>query len=436
MTEAIFSDFGRKLTGDSGILRLMDDLGSPPPPGIRTYALGGGNPAQIAQVESLYRAEMERILQDGRAFEDLIGRYDGPQGKASFIEAEASHLSRSYGWAITPENIAITNGSQSACFYLFNLLAGTCTDASACRTRRKILFPLVPEYVGYADQGIEPGLFVGIPSRFEDCGSNTFKYFVDFERLESYLAGHRDVAAMCVSRPTNPTGNVLTDGEVRRMASLAARYGIPLIVDNAYGLPWPHIIFTDDATPYWDENVILSMSLSKIGLPSLRTGIIIARKEIVDALSKLNSIVALASGSLGQAIAERLIRDGSLISCASSCVRPFYEEKNRKAVQWVHRYFAGGDYAVHKGEGSIFLWLLMRDLAVPTKVLYRKLKERGVIVVPGEYFFFGQDESSSLPPAESHPHYSKCLRLNYARPDDELEEGIRILAEVYKANRR
>ena len=46
-------------------------------------------------------------------------------------------------------------------------------------------------------------------------------------------------------------------------------YDIPLFIDNAYGLPWPNIIFTEEATPYWDSNVILSMSLSKIGLPTM-----------------------------------------------------------------------------------------------------------------------------------------------------------------------
>ena len=102
-----FSDFGKKLTGESGILRLMDDLGAPVPPGIKTYALGGGNPAQIEQVEQLYRGEMENILAQGRDFEDLIGRYDGPQGKNSFIEAVAGLLSKTYGWNIGPENIAV-----------------------------------------------------------------------------------------------------------------------------------------------------------------------------------------------------------------------------------------------------------------------------------------------------------------------------------------
>ena len=431
----MFSDFGKKMTGDSGILRLMEDLGSPLPPGMPSYSLGGGNPAQIPEIEAMYRREMERIMSDGRRFEDLIGRYDGPQGQIDFIEAVASYLSKTYGWNVKSENVAVCNGSQSACFYLFNLLSGTFTQ-NGVQQKKKILFPLVPEYVGYADQGIENDTFVSIPSKFEEYDDHTFKYFADLEKVENYLSHHEEVAAMCVSRPTNPTGNVLTDAEIEKLSALAKKYSIPLIIDNAYGLPWPHIIFSKDATPVWNENIILSMSLSKIGLTSLRTGIIIAKKEIVTALSNLNSIIALASGSLGQSIAANLIRSGELVKNADSCVRPFYERKNLLAQKWIHKYFAGGDYAVHKGEGSIFLWILMRDLSITTMEFYAKLKERGVIVVPGEYFFFGSDSSSDLPPVQNHPHYSKCIRLNYARPDDEVENGIRIISEVYRKYRR
>ncbi len=318
----MFSDFGKKLTGESGILQLMEDLGAPLPEGKKLCALGGGNPAQIPELEKMYRAEMERIMKDGRAFEDLIGKYDGPQGKNAFINSVASFFSRNFGWNVKSENIAVCNGSQSACFYLFNLLSGTFTSPDGKKSKKKILFPLVPEYVGYADQGIESETFESIPSRFEEYSDNTFKYFVDFEKLEERLNKDNSIAALCVSRPTNPTGNVLTDEEITRMSALAQKHSIPLIIDNAYGLPWPHIIF-NDAKPFWNENVILSMSLSKIGLPSLRTGIIIAKKEIVTALSNLNSIIALASGSLGQAIASNLIESGKLIDAASNFVRPY-----------------------------------------------------------------------------------------------------------------
>jgi len=165
-----FSSFGRKLTQDSGILRLMDDIGRPLPEGVTPYLLGGGNPARIPEVEGAYRREMERLLALPNAFEEAIGKYDAPQGRVSFIEALAELLSSQYGWDIGPENIAITNGSQTAFFYLFNLFSGSRPE------RKTILFPLVPEYVGYADQGIEPDTFVTLPAKTALEGEHSFKY--------------------------------------------------------------------------------------------------------------------------------------------------------------------------------------------------------------------------------------------------------------------
>ncbi len=426
-----FSDFGNKLCSRSGILQLMDDIGRPLPQGVKPYRLGGGNPAMIPEISAMYRQEMEKIMSNGDEFEKLIGLYDSPQGRMSFIEVVAEYLSKTYGWKIGPENVAVSNGSQSACFYLFNLLSGTFTSDGMSK-KKKIVFPLAPEYIGYADQGIEEDTFVSIPSTWEEYSDNTFKYHVNFELLEEYLRKNSDIGAICVTRPTNPTGNVLTDTEIKRLSSLAKQYSVPLIIDNAYGLPWPNIIFTDDASPYYDDNVILSMSLSKIGLPSVRTGIIIGPKEIITAIGNLNAIASLASGSFGQALAEKLIKSGILVEKARDFVRPYYENKAKKAAAAFHKYFAGTNYALHKSEGSIFQWLLMKDLSIGTMEFYAELKKKGVIVVPGEYFFFGNDTANGLKPLCEHPHYSKCLRINYAGPEAEVDEGIKIIAETYR----
>lgn len=435
MKQINFSDAGVKLCSDSGILRLMDDLGKPLPKNIPSYKLGGGNPARVPEIEKLYRDKMQYILNHNEDFENLIASYDAPQGKTAFIESVASYLSEKYGWKVSPENIVITNGSQSAFFYLFNLFSGTFTKGNS-KIKKQIVMPLVPEYIGYADQTIDKDCFVGIPASFTMFPNHTFKYNIDFERLEKYLEEHDNVGAICVSRPTNPTGNVLTNNEVHHLSDLSKKYDIPLFIDNAYGLPWPDIVFSDDAEPYWDENVILSMSLSKIGLPALRTGIIVAQKEIITALSNLNAIVALASGSIGQALAGDLIKDGTLINAAKNYVRPFYQAKSEFAQTCIHKYFASGDYAVHKSEGAIFLWILMNDLTITSMQLYSELKKHGVIVVPGEYFFFGKTLDNSLPSVESHPHFSKCIRMNYARPEEEVENGIRIIAETYHKYRK
>lgn len=436
----VFSSFGKKLTAKSGILQLMDDLGQPLPEGLPLYQLGGGNPARVPAVELAYRKEMERILQDGDCFENVIARYDAPRGRVQFIEAIVHFLNEQYGWGLTSENIAITNGTQTAFFYLFNLFSGNFSESGTITTaqRKRILIPLMPEYIGYADQGIDDDCFVSIPSRVEYYGDNTFKYFIDFERLEEYLKKHNaksteniPVGAMCVSRPTNPSGNVLTDAEIRRLSALAKKYDIPLFVDNAYGLPFPSIVFTDEATPVFDENIVLTMSLSKIGLPTLRTGIVVARPEIAAAVANLNAIAALASGSLGQALAEEMIKDGRLVALAEDEVRPFYKKRSIFMQDCIHRYFAGLNYGLHRSEGALFCWLYLPDLKISSMDLYYELKKEGVITVPGEYFFFGHKEQRHGA-AYPHLHYNKCLRLNYSRPPEEEEDAIKIIARVYK----
>ena len=420
-----FSDFGKKLTSRSGILLLMDDLGKPLRKGLKPYPLGGGNPARVEAVEKVYRDRVSAILSEGDAFERLIGSYDSPQGRMSFIDSVVEYFRTRHDWNITKDNVAITNGSQSAMFYLFNLFSGSFGDK-----RKTILFPLMPEYIGYADQGIEKDTFVSIPSICTYYDNRTFKYSLDIKGVEDYLENHEEVGAICVSRPTNPSGNVLRTEEIEALSALAKRHEIPLIVDNAYGLPFPNIIFTEDTEPIWNENMILSMSLSKIGLPSIRTGIVIADKCVAEAISNINAIAALASGSMGQAIAEDLIRNGQLTEIAESSVRPFYKSKAEKTESWIREAFEGTEYFFHRIEGSIFCWLYLPSLSVPSKEFYSILKEKGVITVPGEYFFFGhEDQKKGLP--YPHDHYDKTLRINYSGEDSLVRDGIRIIAETY-----
>ena len=103
---------------------------------------------------------------------------------------------------------------------------------------------------------------------------------------------------------------------------------MPLIVDNAYGLPFPGIVF-GDASPAWDENTVLCMSLSKLGLPGLRTGIVIANEEVIAALGAVNAIFCLAPGSLGPALATDLVESGDVLALARDVIRPHYAERGR-----------------------------------------------------------------------------------------------------------
>ncbi|MFW5683874.1 MAG: valine--pyruvate transaminase [Spirochaetota bacterium] len=406
---------GQRFTSDSGILQLMDDLGKALSGPRKKYMLGGGNPALIPEVATVWRDEMRAMLDDPTRFDRVVGQYDTPQGRPSFLRAVARMLNDEYGWGLTDEHVAVTNGSQSAFFMLFMLFAGPADEGSS----RKILFPLMPEYIGYADQSVRPDDFVSYLPTIEQIDEHTHKYHIDFDALEITP----DTAAICVSRPTNPSGNVLTDTEVERLDALAREHDVPLFIDNAYGTPFPDIIFRD-ARPMWNENVVLSMSLSKIGLPSLRTGILVARPEIIRLVSSMNAVLSLANGTVGQALTERLFEDGRILSLSREVIRPYYRRKRDHAVACIRRSFGERfPWSIHRPEGSLFLWVWFKELPGTTVDLYERLKARDVVVVPGKYFSFGGTGN------EHWDHPDKCIRLNYAMDDADVERGIEIIAE-------
>lgn len=406
------SNFGRKFTSDAGILQLMDDLGKALTSDQEVYMMGGGNPAHIPAVQAHFRRRMQQIMEDGDTFERLIGNYAGPQGDRAFIEALAALLRREYGWDIGPENIALTNGSQTTFFYLFNILAGPFEGG----LRKKILLPLAPEYIGYVDSGLDDNLFVASKPEFEFIDEHTFKYHIDFEAIHI----NEEIGAICASRPTNPTGNVLTNEEIEKLSALARRHDIPLILDNAYGTPFPNIIFTD-AQPVWDNHIVLCMSLSKLGLPGVRTGIVIANEKIASAIAALNAIISLAPGSFGASLTLDMVRSGEIMKIGRDIIRPYYQRRAGQAIDLFWEELHGFDFYIHKPEGSFFLWLWFKDLPITSQELYQRLKQRGAIIVPGHYFYPGLHEAWQ--------HKYECIRMTYSQDEEVVRKGIGIISE-------
>ena len=408
------SKFGEKFTRKAGITQLMDDLGAAMAKGDMLM-LGGGNPAHIPEIQDRFRQQMEKIMAEPHGFETMIGNYDGSRGNAAFIEALAEMLRETFGWDIGPENIALTNGSQNAFFCLFNLFAGEMPDGS----KKKILFPLTPEYIGYADSGLSDDFFTAYRPSIELLDNGLFKYHVDFQSLE---VGD-DIGAICVSRPTNPTGNVLTDEEMQNLDAIAQDNGVPLIIDNAYGTPFPDIIYTE-ARPMWNENTVVCMSLSKLGLPNLRTGIVIARKEIASAIGDINGVMHLAPGGMGARMAMDLVRSGEIIQMSREIVKPFYQRKALQTLELFQQELGDIPCRIHKPEGALFLWLWFQDLPCTSQQLYERLKERNTLIIPGQHFFPGMDEYWQ--------HKYECIRVTYAQDDATVREGVKVIADEVK----
>ena len=62
---------------------------------------------------------------------------------------------------------------------------------------------------------------------------------------------------------------------------------------------------------------------------------------------------------------------------------------------------------------------------MPASELYRRLKARGLLAIPGERFFIGLD------PAWDHAR--QCLRLSYAQDPAAVARGLRMLGEELRA---
>jgi len=399
----------------------MDDLGE----ALATSAnpaslmLGGGNPAHIPAMEKVWEERMQAIVSDPATLRRTLAIYDTPRGNPGCLEALAGLLRKEFGWLVGPENIAVTPGGQTAFFQLFNLFAGRTPDGGM----GWVLFPLMPEYIGYADQAIEPGCFTAQKPRIAITGSHRFKYAIDFENLHVTP----DIRALCVSRPTNPSGNVITDEEMKRLAELAAQHDIPLLVDNAYGWPFPGILF-NEVSPIWTEHTIHVMSLSKFGLPGTRTAFVVGPPEVAAAVASMTAVTGLANGNFGQTITGPLIASGEITRLCREVIQPYYLAKRDKALAAIAEFFPDtAPYAIHDSGGAMFLWIWFRDSKRTSKEIYQALKKRGVLVVPGEYFFFGLED-------QDWPHRHECLRLSFAMDDHDVHEGIRIIADELFGN--
>ena len=161
-------------------------------------------------------------------------------------------------------------------------------------------------------------------------------------------------------------------------------------------------------------------------MPSLRTGVVIAREEVIRIVSRMTSVFSLAPGSLGPALALDLVNSGEITRVSNEVVKPFYEEKAKRAVAQLRQEI--GDHIpmrIHKPEGALFLWLWFEGLPISSQELYQRLKKKGVLVVSGDYFFPGMEEDNWV-------HKNECIRVTYAQDDVVVTRGIQLLSEEIK----
>ena len=409
------SQFGSQMFQLTGVRAIMKDVIETlrNSAGRKYINLSAGNPMILPEVEQLWRNCTQELL-DSDEYGEVVCRYGSSQGYAPLIEAVVNDFNARYGWELSDRHILITGGSQALYLYAANAFGGY----TASGELRQVVLPLSPDYTGYGGVSLTPEALLAYQPTLEiDESKHRFKYRPDFERLQI----NERTGCVIFSRPCNPTGNVISDEEVKKIAKLAAKRDVPVLVDSAYAPPFPALNFTE-MTPQFGENIIHCMSLSKAGLPGERIGIAIGDPEFIQILESFQTNACIHSSRYGQAIAARAISSGKLADLATGVIRPHYQRKIEVLENTLDAVMPDIPWFLHQSEGAIFAWLWLDNLPMTDWEFYQELKEVGVIAVPGSTFFPGLQEDWR--------HKHQCLRISLTATEAEIAEAMQRLAEV------
>jgi aspartate/methionine/tyrosine aminotransferase len=141
--------------------------------------------------------------------------------------------------------------------------------------------------------------------------------------------GARPVRVIAVTNPNNPTGAILSEGEMELVAAAAASAGAWLLADEVYRGTER---LSDAETPsFWGryERTIVVGSLSKAyGLPGLRTGWLLGPAPMVERIWRRHEYATISTGMLSNTLAEMALAEPArsrLIDRTRSYIRAGYE---------------------------------------------------------------------------------------------------------------
>jgi valine--pyruvate aminotransferase len=421
----LISAAGLKMAQMSGIRTIMEDIATTTAGSTRGrwLNLGIGNPAYIPAVTSAWQQLAAEALASG--FSRTSCTYGASRGAPDLLDAVASYFNTNFGWDITERNVVVAPGSQ-----LLGFIAATLFSDVSNPEPKRVVLPLLPDYTGYEGFCLDQRGIVGIAPDIHVDGEHGFSYQFDFSSLER----RDDIGMMLISNPSNPAGRTLGPDELTRLIEVAERLDAPLVIDNAYGSPFP-CIGDSLASPVWHPNVLNLFTFSKAGLAGERVGFAIGHEELIDPMVSFVANSILHAPQLIQATCAMALKSGRIDSLTSTAIAPFYRARRALADALIREMMPEAlSWRIHAGRGGMFSWLWITEDWFDDLSFYEMLKSRGVFIVPGRHFFIEPNSADRL--AE---HAKRCFRLSLSAPEDELIEGIGIVADTLanlRADRR
>jgi 2-aminoadipate transaminase len=298
---------------------------------------------------------------------------------------------------VKPTQVLVTNGSMQADAFLFDALV----DAGD---------PVVVERPTY-DRTL-----LSLRNRGADIHMVELEPDgIDTVALERLLEdGLRPKLAHIIPNFQNPAGYTLSAAKRQRLLELARQYEFTVFEDDPYvalrfeGESLPTMVSTDP------EVVVYASSFSKTVCPGIRCGYLLGPEELIARIAKSATSVYISPNMVAEAIVNQFCRSGQ-IDRSIETVREALRERAQTLCRALSEHLPAARFVAP--QGGYFLWVELPP-GSDVGALFDAAAARGVQFVKGSDFVLEGGGSS--------------LRLAYSGvTPEEIEEGIRLLAEAY-----
>ncbi len=345
---------------------------------------------------------LQRLLQNESSVALQYGPTEGFRELREWIAREMT----AEGVPTDPDGVLITTGSQQA----LDLISKAFLDPGDVVVVEK------PGYVG----GL--GAARNYEARF--LGISLDEEGLDTTELAAALAARsqspdaRVKFAYVVPNFQNPAGVTLSEQRRRHLLELATAHDFLVIEDNPYGLlryegkACPHIKALDR-----EGRVLYLGSFSKVFVPGIRVGWVVADPAVVRSLTIAKQATDLCGSSLGQRLALACVREGFLEGHLTRLIE-LYRRKRDVALAAMQRYFPPG-VRWNRPQGGFFIWIELPEGLDARELLPRAITEERVAYVCGSAFY-------------TDGGGRRTIRLAFSQPTvEEIEEGIRRLGRLF-----
>ena len=329
-----------------------------------------------------------------RALKSGITHYTPTLGLPALREAIAEFYHREYGVSINAEQVVVTPGSATALQLVLNLMVSTGDGVV-------IADPAYPSTHNLVK--LLEGRVLQIPVH-EDTN-----WQLTAENLKGYL--NKSIKAVLLASPSNPTGTILDDLELQKIADLCESEGMFLLMDEIYhGLVYTEAPKTAVGL---NDNTFVINSFSKFyGMTGWRVGWIVAPKHFLNDLNKLAQHTFLAAPTPGQYAA----------------LAAFEEETHKILIDRKHEFKARRDYLYDalenigfkmrvKPQGAFYMYADSSEFSNDSfEFASNVLQDKHVAFTPGVDF--------GVSGANQH------VRFAYTTNIDNLKIGVQRLSEL------